>query len=43
MAKATRQFGEADPQTGFFPVQWNSWATTWTGTETVTRDEGTRQ
>ncbi len=42
MAKATRRFGEADPQTGFFPVQWNSWQTTWTGTEQTQRDGGTR-
>ena len=42
MAKATRQFGEADPQNGFFPIQWNSWETTWTGTEQVQRDGGTR-
>ena len=42
MAKATRRFGDPDPQTGFFPVQWNSWQTTWTGTEQTQRDGGTR-
>ena len=40
--KPQDRFGEPDPQTGFFPVQWNSWQTTWTGTETTTRDGGTR-
>jgi len=34
MASATRRFGQPDPQTGFFPIQWNAWETTWTGTET---------
>ena len=34
MANATRQFGQPDPQTGFFPVQWGSWETAWTGRET---------
>ena len=34
MAQATRRFGQPDPQTGFFPIQWNAWETTWTGTET---------
>ena len=42
MAKATRAFGNPDPQTGFFPIQWNSWQTTWTGTSTRQRDGGTR-
>ena len=44
MEKATRRFGvEPDPQTGFFPIQWNSWQTSWTGQETTQRDGGTRQ
>ena len=42
MAKATRAFGNPDPQTGFFPIQWNSWQTTWTGTSSRQRDGGTR-
>ena len=25
MAQATRRFGQPDPQTGFFPIQWNAW------------------
>ena len=43
MEKATRQFGQPDPQNGFFPIQWDSWETTWTGTEQTQRDGGTRQ
>ena len=42
MAKATRRFGEPDPQTGFFPIMWNAWETTWTGRESNTRNVGTR-
>lgn len=42
MANATRKFGEPDPQTGMFPVLWNSWETTWTGRESNTRVVGTR-
>jgi len=42
MANATRQFGEPDPQNGFFPIMWNSWETTWTGRESTTRSLGTR-
>ena len=33
MARAQRQFN-VDPQSGFAPTVWNSWQTTWTGTET---------
>jgi hypothetical protein len=31
-----------DPQTGLGPVLWNSWETTWTGTETRDFESGTR-
>ena len=33
MANAQRRFN-VDPQSGFAPTVWNSWQTTWTGTET---------
>ena len=33
MARAQRRFN-VDPQSGFAPTVWNSWQTTWTGTET---------
>jgi len=42
MAEATRRFGQPDPQTGMFPIMWNAWETTWTGSESNTRNVGTR-
>ncbi len=32
MADAQREWG-VDPQTGLSPIHWNSWETTWTGTD----------
>ena len=36
MAQAMQEFG-VDPQTGLAPIQWNSWETSWVGTDTADR------
>ena len=38
MAQAMQEFG-VDPQTGLSPIQWNSWETSWIGTDYSDRKE----
>ncbi len=38
MAQAMQEFG-VDPQTGLSPIQWNSWETSWVGTDYSDRKE----